>query len=60
MSVPEQMTQYEFAELRATAMIELEDFGHMRAATKEKLIAVRDGKIELMEEGWVRPLDDKP
>lgn len=56
--MPEYITQYEFAELRAQAMIELEDEGRMRPKTKARVAAIKNGEIIVMGEGEVRPLED--
>jgi hypothetical protein len=50
------MTYAEYLNLVATAMIEQEDFGHMRSETKALVMAIRDGDITVLDEGEVRPL----
>lgn len=54
----ETMTYNEYLTLVATAMIEQEDFGRMRPATKEKVQKIKYGEITVLDEGEVPPLED--
>lgn len=58
MSLPEQMTATEYAEVMAQALIEREDYGRIQSETLEKLRKIRDKETVVMHEGWVRPLRD--
>jgi hypothetical protein len=55
----EQMTYGEYLNLVAQAMIEQEDFGRMGPETRRQVQAIKDGEIEVMDEGWIRPLEDR-
>lgn len=56
--MPEQMSYDEYLNLVATAMIEQDAWGRMEPDTRRKVQAIKDGEIEVMDEGWVRPLED--
>ena len=56
MSAPEHMTNEEFAYLHATALMELEDTGHLSYETKSTLKRIQDGEISV----GIEELKDAP
>lgn len=54
----EYMTHEEFLNLYATALIEQEDYGQMNWDTKNKVQQIKDGRIVVLAEGEVRPLEN--
>ena len=58
MSAPvEYMTHKEFIRLYSTALIEQEDYGQMNWDTKDKMQKIKDGRIVVLDEGEVPPLE---
>lgn len=53
----EYMTHEAFITLYATALIEQEDYGQMNWDTKDKMQKIKDGRIVVLDEGEVRPLE---
>jgi len=54
----EQMSWYEWCELQAQALMDRDAEGHLSYETKQKLLRIQSGEIEIMPEDWVRPLED--